>query len=75
MTTLLQKAITRLTSLSAREQDLYARQLIDELDSGRRWDELFELTTDDQVDKLIERAKRDAAENGTISLAEFKAKL
>ena len=75
MTTLLRKAIGRLTSLPARDQDLYARQLIAELDSGKRWDELFDLTTDEQVDKMIEKAKRDVAENGTISLAELKARL
>jgi len=75
MTTLLKKAFNRLSGLPAREQDRYAHELMSVLDSEKRWDELFEHTTDEQAEKMIENAKRGVAENGTISLDEFKARL
>ena len=75
MTTLLKKAIGRLRSLPERDQDFYARQLLREIDSDERWDELFDLTTDEQWAALVKEAKQDATENGTLSIDELKAGL
>ena len=52
-----------------------ARLLIEELEAEAKWDDAFARTTDAQLDKMLENAKRDVAENGTISLAELKASL
>ena len=75
MTTLLRSAIDRLSRLSKRDQDFYARQLLQELDGDERWDELFALTTDAQWRAMTDEARQDAAENGTLSLDELKAGL
>ncbi|MCH7611672.1 MAG: hypothetical protein IIC18_06120 [Bacteroidetes bacterium] len=75
MTTLLKKAIGRLRSLPERDQDFYARQLLREIDSDERWDELFDLTTDEQWAAMVKEAKQDATENGTLSIDELKAGL
>ena len=75
MTTLLKKAIGRLRSLPERDQDFYPRQLLREIDSDERWDELFDLTTDEQWAAMVKEAKQDATENGTLSIDELKAGL
>lgn len=75
MTTLLKKVFGRLSALPKRDQDFYARQLLKELDSDKRWDELFELTSDEQWATMADDAKQDAAENGTLSIDELKAGL
>ncbi len=75
MTTILKKAIGRLKSLPEHDQELYARQLLKEMDSDERWDELFDLTTDEQWEKMVAEAKQDAAENGTLSIDELKGGL
>lgn len=49
--------------------------LYEELLAEEEWDAVFARTTDAQVDKMIDNAKKDVAENGTISLAELKAGL
>ena len=41
MTKLLEQAFAKAQSLSESEQDAIARLLIDEIESERRWDELF----------------------------------
>lgn len=75
MTTALQTAFNRLSRLPEREQEAYGQALLRELDADRRWDELFEATTDEQWDKMIAEARADAEENGTMSLEELKARL
>ena len=41
MTKLLEQAFAKATALSEPDQDAIARLLMDEIDSERRWDELF----------------------------------
>lgn len=75
MTTTLKAAINRLSRLPQRDQEFYAHQLLRELDSDERWNELFEHTTDDQWAQMVDEAKQDAADNGTLSLDDLKASL
>lgn len=46
MTKLLEQAFARAQSLPEPEQDVLARLLIEEIDSERRWDELFARSPD-----------------------------
>ena len=75
MTALLQNAIDRLQRLPQRDQEFYARQLLKELDADERWDELFAHTSPAQWDAMVSEARRDAADNGTLTLDELKARL
>jgi hypothetical protein len=46
MTQLLEKAVARVSTLPDREQDALASVLLDELESERRWDQLFASSQD-----------------------------
>ncbi|NET07317.1 MAG: hypothetical protein F6K16_21965 [Symploca sp. SIO2B6] len=46
MTDLLEQAITRLKSLPARQQDIMARMILEELEDEQRWDEAFSRSSD-----------------------------
>ena len=46
MTQLLEKAVARVSALPDREQDALASVLLDELESERRWDQLFASSQD-----------------------------
>ena len=57
MTELLQQAFDRASELPESQQDEFARFLLAELDSERRWDELFSLPeSDDLLDRLADDA-------------------
>ena len=57
MTELLQQAFDRASELPESQQDEFARFLLAELDSGRRWDELFNLPeSDDLLGRLADDA-------------------
>ncbi len=57
MTELLQQAFERASELPESQQDEFARFLLAELDSERRWDELFSLPeSDDLLDRLADDA-------------------
>ena len=57
MTELLQRAFDRASELPENQQDEFARFLLAELDSERRWDELFSLPeSDDLLDRLADDA-------------------
>lgn len=75
MTALLENAIDRLAKLPEQDQEFYARQLLKELDANGRWDELFSHTTDEQWIGMVAEAKRDAKENGTLSLDDLLGSL
>jgi hypothetical protein len=55
MTELLKEAVDKLQALPAPEQDAIARMVLEEIESERRWDELFERTSD-QFARLADRA-------------------
>jgi hypothetical protein len=46
MTQLLEKVVARVSALPDREQDALASVLLDELESERRWDQLFASSQD-----------------------------
>lgn len=46
MTELLERAITRLKTLAASEQDAIASMILEELEEDRRWDEAFSSSPD-----------------------------
>jgi hypothetical protein len=75
MTATLKTAFDRLSRLSERDQEFYARQLLHELDADARWDELFDHTSADQWAGVVAGARQDATRNGTLSLEELKASL
>ena len=57
MTELLQQAFDKASKLSESQQDGFARLLLAELDSERRWDELFSLPeSDDLLGRLADDA-------------------
>jgi hypothetical protein len=55
MTQLLEKAVKRLSSLPDGEQDALASFILSELDSERRWDELF-ASSEDILSEMAEQA-------------------
>ena len=57
MTKLLQQAFERASELPETEQDKFARFLLAELDSDRRWDELFSSPeSEDLLERLADEA-------------------
>jgi hypothetical protein len=56
MRTLLEKALERVQELPAAEQDAIARMVLDELESERKWDELF-AKSPEKLAKLAGKAK------------------
>lgn len=71
MTKLLKKAIEEAENLSEDKQDLIASVILEEIDADRRWDELFEKTTDAQWQTMVDQAKQETEEEGVISGGEF----
>ena len=57
MTKLLEKAFKEASKLPSKEQDAFARALLEELASERRWDELFAASPD-----LLEQLANEALE-------------
>jgi hypothetical protein len=55
MTKLLEQAFSRAMSLPEDEQDAIAQLLLDEIESDRRWDELF-AKSPDKLNKFADRA-------------------
>ncbi|HEX8525190.1 MAG TPA: hypothetical protein VF669_23265 [Tepidisphaeraceae bacterium] len=55
MTKLLQEAIARVRELPEREQDAIAQIVLEELESERRWDELF-ARSPEKLEKLADKA-------------------
>ena len=75
MTALLETAFERLSRLPPPDQEVYARQILDELAADERWAELFDRTSETQWATMVSEAKEDAAEHGTLSLDDLKAGL
>ncbi len=58
MTKLLDKAITKVHSLSSDKQDFIASVILDELEDDLKWDQTFK-ETQPQLTKLAEKVRRD----------------
>ncbi|MGV0025658.1 hypothetical protein [Phormidesmis priestleyi] len=70
MTELLQQVISEIQKLPADQQDAIASRLMAELKDEQRWTEQFELTTDEQWDRLADRVRQEIAKGETAPLDE-----
>ena len=68
MTELLEKALAKVARLPDHEQDAFARWLLDELESERRWSRAFE-TAQDRLAELAREALEDELSGRTEPLA------
>lgn len=73
MTELLKKAIEKAKSLPEDKQNLVATAMLEEIDSSKRWDELFAKTTDKQWQAMADQVQKDIENGNTISAEEFFA--
>jgi hypothetical protein len=58
MTTLLEKAMAEASKLPEQEQEAFAAWILAELESERRWDDLF-ARSQDMLAKMAEEARRE----------------
>ena len=58
MTELLQQDIEEIKKLSAKEQDAFAKFILLELASERKWKELFDSTSDEQRNQLLKEVRK-----------------
>jgi len=70
MTELLRQAISEIQKLPADQQDATASRLIAELKNEQKWTEQFELTTDNQWDRLADMVRQEIASGDTVPLNE-----
>lgn len=61
MTALLQQVIAKVEALPEDQQDAFASEWLDELESERKWDEKFASTTDDQWQNVADMVKAEIA--------------
>jgi D-ribose pyranose/furanose isomerase RbsD len=66
MTTLLQRAIAETQNLPSEEQDSIASQILEELADERKWSAQFQATTDEQWNKLTEKARKEIRDGNSI---------
>ena len=72
MTELLRKAIARVGALPEEHQDFYAQALLDEMESERKWDELFARPIDGtKLEQLIQEAEDDIRAGRDVSVDEW----
>ncbi|WP_213380498.1 hypothetical protein [Allochromatium tepidum] len=67
MTSLLEKAFDLASKLSALEQNILARILLDEIESEKKWDELF-AESEDFLAQMAVEALREEAQGMTTEL-------
>ena len=61
VTALLQQVIAKVESLPESQQDAFAAEWLGELESERKWDDLFANTTHDQWQGMMDMVKADIA--------------
>jgi hypothetical protein len=71
MTSLLQKAIAAIESLSTEDQDAIAARLLAEVEDERIWEQKFQATTNEQWDRLAEQARQEIAEGNLLPLEDL----
>ncbi len=71
MTTLMRTLIDRLRALPEDEQDKYAAAYLKELEEDQRWEELFDQTTEEEWEALVDEARRDVEDEKTVPLDRF----
>lgn len=67
----MEKFIEQLREIPEEEQDKYSAKYLKELEDDQRWEELFDRTTAEQREKLVEQAREDLREGKTVPLDEF----
>ena len=67
MTTLLETAFKKASSLSEREQNIYARIFIEEIESEKKWDSVFS-SSEDLLARMADNALEDFKNNDTKTL-------
>jgi hypothetical protein len=70
MTELLERAIAQLKTLPSNEQDSLAAILLAEMESERIWKDKFELTTDDQWQRMADVVRQEIVEGDTTPLVD-----
>jgi hypothetical protein len=70
MTELLERAIAKLKTLPADEQDAIAARLLAEMEDEQTWKAQFESTTDDQWDRMAAMVRQEIAAGDVTPLAE-----
>lgn len=68
LTSLLHQAIAEIEKLPAEEQDAIASRILAELADERAWESRFNATTDEQWERLAQRARREIAAGETTPL-------
>lgn len=63
--------IERLRELPEEEQDKYAAAYLKELEADQRWEKLFDETTDEQWEALVEEVRANVEEEETVPLDQF----
>jgi L-rhamnose mutarotase len=71
MTTLMKTLIERLREIPEDKQDKYAAVYLNELDEDQRWKELFDQTTEEQWEALVEEVRTDEEDEETVPLDQF----
>jgi len=67
MTTLLETAFEKASTLSEMEQNIYARIFIEEIESEKRWDSAFS-SSEDMLGLMADEALKEFKNNKTTAL-------
>ncbi len=67
MTTLLETAFEKASTLSESEQNIYARIFIEEIESEKKWDSAFS-SSEDMLEQMAEEALKDFKNNNITAL-------
>ena len=67
MTTLLETAFEKVSALPEMEQNIYAKNLLDEIESEKKWDSAFS-ESEDLLGQMADSALEDFKNNDTKSL-------
>ncbi len=67
MTTLLEKAIEKISALPEIEQNIYAKNLLDEIESEKRWEHLFS-ESEELLSEMAEKALKELKSGKTTLL-------
>ena len=70
MTDLLQRAIREIEKLPAEKQNAIAERILAGLEDEEAWAASFDATSDEQWDRLADRARRDIVSGDVVPLEE-----
>ena len=69
MTTLLESAFEKISALPEIEQNIYAKNLLDEIESEKKWDNSFS-ESEDLLSQMADSALKDLKHSDTKPLAQ-----